>query len=306
MARVLLVDGNWYLHRAWHAVTARKDYRFLERSLPAQVLSMVIKDSTKLNCTHLAVIFDAPNSFRYKIYPRYKANRREISLRDLLGGEPDVRSSIPDINVYTFLETLKRVLRAAGITTVQIENMEADDALAAGALCLAEDNTVYLATRDKDLMQVLENSNIKMFWPGNKKNPDRLVDAKEVKKIKGVLPSQIRDFLILLGDKVDNIPGVPGVAEKTAVKILEEHGSISEAIVAKSKWGEKLRKYRDKLNLARKLIQLKTDCWGPELKDLALRPVNKEKLIKLIGFVPDVLNELHANSNMANVKGLFR
>ncbi len=306
MARVLLVDGPWYLHRAWHAVTARKDFRYLERSLPAQILSMVLKDSTKLSCTHVAVLFDAPDSFRYKIYPRYKANRREVSLRELLNADPGVRNQIPDINVYTFLETLKSVLQAAGIPAFQIANMEADDSLAAGALCLAEKHSVFLATHDKDLMQVLENSNIKMFWPGGKKNPDKIVDAREVKKIKGVLPSQMRDFLILIGDKVDNIPGIPKVKDKTAQKILTEHGNISEAIVSKGKWGELLRKHRDKLNLARKLIQLKTDCWTPSLSDVALKPVNKDKLIKLIGTVPEVLNELHTTSNMAKVKGLFR
>jgi DNA polymerase-1 len=268
---------------------------------------MVIKDASKMVCDHIGVAFDAPEPFRYKIYPRYKGNRRTLTLKDILGIKDETVPFKVDIDVYTFLKQLKTVLRAAGIRPITVDEMEADDVLAAGALCLAEEgHAVLLATRDKDLMQVVGYKNIKMYWPGGKKNPDVIADAKTVFKSKGVRPDQIRDYLCLLGDAGDNIPGVPGIGKDRAVKLLTEHDSIGRCLNSDSKWGKKLRGHKDKLLLARKLVTLRTDCWAPDLKELALGTVNEKKLIQLIGQVPTTLNELHANSNLSTKKGLFR
>lgn len=310
MSRVLLVDGNWFLYRVFSVAVYRKSLINLSRSIPSQFLSMVAKDFMAVRATHLAVSFDAPKSFRYKIYPRYKDGRtHKKTLEEILGKDTprDLPSELRSVDPYTFMGSVKTCLTASGICHVTVPNRESDDVMAAGALHLAElGASVVIETRDKDLMQMVSDKRkISLYWPQVGKEPPRFIDEATVKYLKGIRPSQVRDYLCLTGDEVDNIPGVPGVAHITALKILNEYGSIKAALAAKSKNSQKLRDHINGLLLARKLVTLRTDCWQPSLKEVALGDIDEGKIVNILGKVPSGIEELHAQKALASQKGLF-
>jgi DNA polymerase-1 len=306
MARILICDGAWFIHRAYFVAGLRKDFRFLDKSIPRLFLNMVIKDASILQTPYIAVTFDAPNSFRYKIYPRYKANRKGISIQDMLEtkGLP-VSADMPKIDPYTYMPHTKRVLTATGIFWIVVDQMEGDDLFAAAAKTFGDKHKVYLATKDKDMLSLV-NDNVSVYWPASGKKEYKILNAKEVEKYKGVRPDQMRDFLCLTGDKVDNIPGVPGISDKNAIKILKKHGSIGACLKSNTKEGRKLKEHMSRLHLARKLVNLNANCWSPKLSDLRLRDTDEKRLVNILGDIPKSLNELHAQSALANTKGLFR
>lgn len=306
MARILTVDGNWYIHRAYFVAGLRKDYRFFETSIPRQFLSMVVKDASILQTPYIAVTFDAPNSFRYKIYPRYKANRHQVTVKDMLEAKKmRVDGDMPEIDPYTYMPHTKKLLKAAGILTVVIDEMEGDDIFAAVAKTFGDKHKVFLSTKDKDMLSLV-NENVFVYWPASGKKDYRVLRERDVVKYKGVHPSQMRDFLCLTGDKIDNIPGVPGISDKLAVKLLQEYGSIGACLKTNSKTAKKLKASMSRLHLARKLVNLNVDCWEPSLKDLKLKEMNEKYLVNILGDIPKSLHELHTQSIMSQTKGLFR
>lgn len=315
MNRVLLIDGNWYLHRAYHVAKAMKTPAVrMRKSLPSHILSMILKDLEVLAATHVAVAFDAPNGFRYKIYPEYKANRMKVDA-DPNSHEIDENKRIRKDEIYSFLKKIKGVLKHAGIRHVTVDGMEADDVLAAAATTLATKATVYIATRDKDLMQVV-NDKILMYWPASGKKPHLLVDEKEVFKIKGVKPKKMFELLCLTGDASDNIPGIVKSTKKgklnrrigmaTAAKILNKFGSIKKCMKSKEVEGKLLRKNRDRLHIASKLIRLQVGCWKPKLKELRLGKVNEQELVKCLGYLPKNIFSVREGLEEIKMKGLFR
>jgi DNA polymerase-1 len=310
MSRVLLVDGNWFLYRVFSVAVYRKSLINLSRSIPSQFLSMVAKDFMAVRATHLAVSFDAPKSFRYKIYPRYKDGRtHKKTLEEILGKDTpkDLPPELRSVDPYTFMPSVKTCLTASGICIVTIPKRESDDVMASGALCLSEAGaSVVIETRDKDLMQVVsDRRRISLYWPQIGQSPPRIIDNAAVKDIKGIPPKLIRDYLCLTGDSVDNIPGVPGVAHATALAILRQNGTIKEALKAKSKHGQRLRDHVNKLLLARKLVTLDTECWQPRLKDVALGELDEDSIVNILGKVPSGIEELHAQKALSSQKGLF-
>lgn len=294
MSTTIAVDGNYYLHRAFNSVASRKDLNYLEKNLLTLVLQMVTSDIVSLKGSHAIVMFDSPRPFRKEIYPDYKAGR-------LKRGEPvEVkRHDGSTVKVSTtpgsFVNAARTMFTLAGIPTGYKKGLEADDLL--GCVARHTPGKIVVCSRDKD-SAVLINERVRVYWPVEQK----LLDVKEVRKIWGIEPEQIRDYLCLLGDGVDNIPGVPGIGPKTAVSILKEYGSIAKALKSDD-WRAKLLKHKSTLKMARMLVDLKTEITF-HLEDMVIGDVSDE-LHQMVWSAPRSLKDLGEARKASRMKGLF-
>ena len=247
---LVLVDGSYYLFRAYHAMPPLTNTAGEPTGVIFGVINMIKKHLVEGGPDYFAVIFDAKGkSFRNDLYKEYKANRPAM---------PE------DLSVQ--IQPLHDLIRALGIPLLVVEDVEADDVIAT----LAKQATkrkikTIISTGDKDLAQIVDQ-NIHLI---NTMSDVRL-DPNGVKDKFGVPPEKIIDYLTLIGDNVDNIPGVPKVGPKTAVKWLNEFGCldqiVSNADKIKGKVGENLREFLPKIPLTKELITLKYDV------DLDLHP----------------------------------
>ena len=245
---LLLVDGSSYLYRAFHAMP---DLRAIpgDAGSPATgairgMINMLQKLRKDVRADYAACVFDAPGpTFRDTLYPDYKANRSPMP--------DDLRSQIPPIH---------EVVRLLGWKVLHVPGVEADDVLGTLAHGAAlQGMHVVISSGDKDLSQLV-NERITVIDTMN----DRRRDPAGVEAEFGVPPRLMLDYQTLVGDLVDNVPGVPKVGPKTAVKWLLEYGSL-EALVAradeiKGVVGENLRKSLAWLPRGRELLTIKTDC----------------------------------------------
>jgi DNA polymerase-1 len=244
---LVLVDGSSYLYRAFHAMPALSNSRGFPTGAIYGVVNMLRRLLKEHQPQRMAVVFDAPGrTFRDDIYPEYKANRPPM---------PDALSAqIP---------LLHEVIRAMGLPLLSIEGVEADDVIGTLARAAVKDGQqVLISTGDKDMAQLVDGG-VRLEDTMQEKTYDReAVTAKF-----GVPPERIVDWLALVGDTSDNIPGVPGVGPKTAAKWLQQYGSL-EALVAHAdeiagKAGEALRGALGQLPLARSLATIKCDVALP-------------------------------------------
>jgi DNA polymerase-1 len=212
---------------------------------------------------HVAVIFDAPGkTFRDEIYAEYKANRPPM----------------PE-ELVAQIEPIHEIVRALGVPLLQISGVEADDVI--GTLATRARNAgfeVIISTGDKDMAQLVDEQ----IRVANTMD-DSTLDPAGVKEKFGVYPAQMVDFLTLVGDASDNIPGVPKVGPKTAVKWLEAYGSLdgilANAEEIKGKVGENFRAFRDQLPMSKRLATIKLDVEvGVEPGALTLSPPNAAAL----------------------------
>lgn len=263
---LVLVDGSSYLFRAFHALPPLVNSRGQPTGAVKGVINMIralIKGHPDSN---IAVVFDAKGkTFRNDIYQEYKAHRPPM---------PDeLRSQIQPIH---------DIIRAMGLPLLIIDGVEADDVI--GTLSVQASNsgmTTLISTGDKDLAQLV-NENVTLM----NTMTNEVLDGEGVIRKFGVGPELIVDFLALTGDKADNIPGVPGVGPKTAVKWLLEHGSM-EGIIENAesiggKIGERLRENIDQLRLSYELATIKLDCeLDIAIKELVAGEEEQEKLYEL-------------------------
>ena len=247
---LVLVDGSYYLFRAYHAMPPLTNTAGEPTGVIFGVINMIKKHLVEGGPDYFAVIFDAKGkSFRNDLYKEYKANRPAM---------PE------DLSVQ--IKPLHDLIRALGIPLLVVEDVEADDVIATLAKQAAKRKIkTIISTGDKDLAQIVDH-NIHLI---NTMSNVRL-DPNGVKDKFGVPPEKIIDYLTLIGDSVDNIPGVPKVGPKTAVKWLNEFGCldqiVSNADKIKGKVGENLREFLPKIPLTKELITLKYDV------DLNLQP----------------------------------
>ncbi len=240
---LLLVDGSSYLYRAFHGLPPLTNHEGTPTGAVYGVVRMVRKLIEEEQPQNVAVIFDAKGkTFRHKMYKDYKANRPPM---------PD------DLQVQ--IAPLHQLIEALGIPLLSVPDVEADDVIGTLAKTAAtEKYRVLISTGDKDMAQLVD----KRISLINTMNNVRM-DEKGVQEKFGVTPEQIIDYLALMGDKVDNIPGVPGVGPKTAVKWLKQfetlQGVIEHAEDVKGKIGEKLRAAIDQLPLSYDLATIKND-----------------------------------------------
>jgi DNA polymerase-1 len=267
---VLLVDGSSYLYRAYHASPDLRSPDGFPTGALHVIVGMMKKLRDQVGAEHAACVFDAPGkTFRDDWYPEYKAHR----------------APMPD-DLVRQIEPIHEVVRLLGWPVVQVSGIEADDVIGTLARAAAESgHRVVISTGDKDLAQLVGPA-VSLI---NTMSGETL-DETGVKAKFGVPPERIVDYLTLIGDSVDNVPGVDKVGPKTAVKLLDEHGSLDGIVAAagaiKGAVGENLRKALTWLPMGRKLVTVVTDCdlsaqvpgW-PELDALAFRRVDSEGLL---------------------------
>src|SRR5210317_545301 len=243
MTDLVLIDGSSYLYRAFHALPALTNSQGEPTGALHGVLTMILKLVREEQPAHIAVVFDAPGkTFRDDIYDEYKATRPPMP--------DDLRSQVQPI-----LEAVE----AMGLPLLRVEGVEADDVI--GTLCAqAHDKglKVLVSTGDKDLAQLVTDK-VTLINTMN----DTRMDRDAVKAKFDVWPEQIIDYLALVGDSSDNIPGVPKVGPKTAAKWLNQYNTLDNVIAHADeiggKVGESLRENLEQLELSRKLATIVCD-----------------------------------------------
>ena len=271
---LLLVDGSSYLYRAYHAMPDLRGPDGFPTGAIHGLVAMMKRLREQIIGSgpggHAACVFDAHGpTFRDAWYAQYKAQRAPMP--------DDLRTQIAPIH---------EVVRLLGWPVLEVPGIEADDAIGTLArVGAAAGHQVVISTGDKDLAQLV-NDRVSLI---NTMSNERLDSAGVVAKF-GVAPDRIIDYLTLIGDTVDNVPGVDKVGPKTAVKWLAEHGSLDGVMAAadsiKGVAGENLRKALDWLPQGRRLVTVVTDCdlsahiagW-PAVEALALQPVDREGLL---------------------------
>lgn len=260
---LILVDGSSYLFRAFHALPPLTNSKGEATGAMHGVLNMLDKLRKDYEPEHMAVIFDASGkTFRDALYPAYKANRPPMP--------DDLRQQI---------QPLLDMVKALGYPLLIIEGVEADDVI--GTLAKEYEGHVVISTSDKDMAQLVDER-VHLI---NTMSNTYLDPAGVVEKF-GVDPERIRDYLALMGDSVDNVPGVDKVGPKTAVKWLQEYGSLAQVMqhaeAFKGKVGENLRSALAHLPLSYELVTIKCDVplnINPE--DLAFSAPDIETLREL-------------------------
>src|SRR5579885_418578 len=264
---LVLVDASSYLYRAFHALPGLSNSRGEPTGAVLGVLNMLAKFFKECRPRRIALVFDAPGkTFRDELFAQYKAHRTPMS--------DDLRPQI---------EPLLAILRAQGLPLLRVEGVEADDVIGTLACrAAAAGQRVLISTGDKDMAQLVDGSITLVNTMSN-----TVLDRAGVKAKFDVFPEQIIDYLALVGDSSDNIPGIDKVGPKTAAKLLNQYGTLDNLIehVAEvgGKVGENLRAGREKLELSRKLATIHSNL------DL---PVTLEELVPA---QPDVarLRELY-------------
>ena len=260
---IILVDGSSFLYRAFHAMPNLMNSKRQPTGAVYGIVNMLKNLLKEHDPESMAVIFDAPGkTFRDDIYKEYKANR----------------SSMPD-DLRQQVDWVNEIVEALGLPLLSIKGVEADDVIGTFAREAEEKNiAVLICSGDKDLSQlVTENVQVSDTMKGV------TYDIEGVKEKMGVYPHQVIDYLALIGDTSDNIPGVPKVGPKTAAKWLEEHGSLDEIIKhadeVKGKVGEYLRDSLEQIPLSHQLATIKTDVeLNQSVEELALKEPDEEKL----------------------------
>lgn len=263
---LVLVDGSSYLFRAYYALPALTSAAGEPTGAVRGVIAMIRKLAKDYSDANLAVVFDAPGkTFRDDLYPEYKANRE----------------SMPD-DLRPQIQPIHEIIEAMGLPLLMVSGVEADDVIGTLAREATEQTQeTVISTGDKDMAQLVTD-HVTLVNTMTETTMDR---AGVIEKF-GVAPEQIIDYLALMGDTVDNIPGVPKVGPKTAAKWLNLYGSLDELMArsaeVKGKVGESLRDSLDMLPLSRELTTIKCDVELPvSISDLVVKAPDQDKLNEL-------------------------
>jgi len=266
---VVLVDGSSYIYRAYHvpALQRLSDSKGNPTGAVHGILNMTNRLLADYEPEKMAVVFDAPGkTFRDDLYSEYKANRPPMP--------DDLRAQI---------EPALAAIEALGIKVVRIAGVEADDVIGTLAAAASRQGLeTVISTTDKDMTQLVDAQVLVLNTMDDKR-----LDTDGVIEKFGVRPDQIIDYLTLIGDSSDNIPGVPGVGPKTAQKWLADYGNLDNLIAKvdeiKGKAGDSLRATLPKLPLYKDLVTIKCDVELPfELDGIAKRTVDGEALRKVL------------------------
>lgn len=292
--KTFVIDGNFYLHRAFSVSARTRNINFLEKNTLSLFLTQICGDALLLKATHVLVVFDSKRSWRHDIYKEYKANRNK--------GAQEVTTNTGrvvtlDITAGSLVKKAKMICELAGLPVAQKKGYEGDDLL--GSAAVSVPGKVVLGTRDKDChASITEDGRVQVYWPTEK----ILMDWKAVIKKFGVRPDQIAAYLALCGDTVDNIPGIEGVAHGTASKWLREHDSL-QGMLKDKKIKAKLQPHKATLVLCKKLTTLKCDIVF-KTEDLVPQPID-HSLKEYVWSIPSALRDLSDARKFASKKGLF-
>ena len=278
----IIIDGSSYLYRAFYALPNLKTSSGLNSGAIHGFANMLNRIVNEFKPKHLLMVFDAKGkNFRHELYDQYKANRGPMpsELSEQTGAIIDL-------------------VKAYGLTVVQEKGVEADDVIATAVKQFDVKNTrIIISSGDKDLAQLV-NKNVVLINSFDSK----ILDQEGVKEKFGVNPNQIFDYLCLVGDTSDNIPGVPKVGPKTAVTLLEKYGDLdsimSKSSELKGKLRENIESSLESIQLAKKLVALKDDLKLPvDLNKLQRNTIDEKQLEKIIKKY-----ELKALSEKLNIK----
>jgi DNA polymerase-1 len=283
--QLLLIDGSSYIYRAFHAIPYLSNSKGLPTNAVygfAQMLLKVIKD---FKTDHIAVAFDVKGpSFRHKMYEEYKTHRISTDKSMLALGLPAVKSKEMPENLKPQIPYIKELVKAFNIPVLELEGYEADDIIGTLSRHMKEKNIeVIIIAADKDMLQLIdENTTIVDTMKGKR------FGIKEVMERFGIEPSLITEIMGLAGDSSDNIPGVKGIGEKTAAKLIQEFGTIENLLlnvdkVAEKGVREKLKKNAEDARLSRQLAAI--DTHAPvdyKFEDLAVKSPDYLKLKELL------------------------
>nr|WP_162085486.1 DNA polymerase I [Sulfuriferula nivalis] len=266
--KLLLVDGSSYLYRAFHALPDMRNPAGEPTNAIYGVLNMLRRLQKDYATDYSACVFDAKGkTFRDDWYPEYKANRPSMPA--------DLASQIAPLHA---------AIKAMGWPVLMVEGVEADDVIGTLAYQASQQGiATIISTGDKDMAQLVD-AHVSLI---NTMSNEAMDEAGVLAKF-GVPPNRIVDYLSLIGDAVDNVPGVEKVGPKTAVKWLAQFDTLEEVIAhaeeVKGAVGEHLRRALDWLPMARKLITIRTDVpLDSTVADLVMRPADKPALVELYG-----------------------
>ena len=266
--RLVLIDGSGFIFRAYHALPPLKKSDGTPTGAVSGYCNMLfrlINEIKEFKATHIAVIFDHKDkTFRSDIYQNYKANR-----------PPPPEDLVPQFQL------IRDATEAFGFIAIDKKGYEADDIIATLSKKATEEGAIVtIFSSDKDLMQLVSND-IKMYDPIR----NIFIDIDRVKEKFGVTPDKVIDVQALVGDTVDNVPGVPGVGVKTASSLISEFGNVETLIekcntINKDRIRKLISDNVDKIILSKRLVTLhKTIEIETKLEDLELTTLNLEKLL---------------------------
>ncbi|NIP22854.1 MAG: DNA polymerase I, partial [Phycisphaerae bacterium] len=238
-----LIDGSSYIFRAYYAIRHLSNSKGFPTNAVYGFTAMLFKFLKDYEPTHLAIVFDSKGkTFRDDIYPLYKANRSE-----------------PPEDLVPQFDKIFEMVDAFNIPQVQLEGFEADDLMGTISKKVEENGAeVVLVTGDKDFCQLVSD---KVTLLDTMKN--KITGIDEVKEKYGVSPERVIDVFALAGDAVDNIPGVKGIGEKTAVSLISKYGSLEKLFEhlddVTKRQKTLLEDKKDDAELSRELVTIKTD-----------------------------------------------
>ena len=241
MSKLVLIDGNAILHRAYHALPPLTTRRGEPINAVYGLVSMLLRVIQDLKPTHIAVCFDRKEpTFRHETYKEYQAQRPVID-KELSGQFEKAKETISAMNIPIF--------EKAGFEADDLLGSIAEQAQRTKNKEQSRIDQVVIVTGDRDILQLV-NEKVKVFLPVRGLSEGKLFGVEEVKEKMGVLPSQIPDYKALVGDQSDNYPGISGIGPKTAEKLLDKYKSFPE-----------IYKHLDEINISTKtkLVEKKDD-----------------------------------------------
>ncbi len=265
MNEVYLLDGSCFVYRAYHAIKGLSTSKGIPTNAIYGFTRMLLKLIKERNSQYMLIAFDSPHpTKRHMVYEEYKITR------------PETPRDLP-----IQLNYIREIIDALKIKKTEIPGYEADDIIATLALSLQFSNC-YIVTLDKDMLQLVSDR-IKIYDPFN----DLIIDRDFVLKKYGIPPEKLIDFMALVGDSIDNIPGVKGVGEKSASELLKRYGSIEEIlknlqIIKPPRLANLIRENIHSLRLSKELVTLKTDVPIKfELAELKINSPDNNRLAEI-------------------------
>jgi DNA polymerase-1 len=265
--KLFLIDGNALLYRSYYAIRRLSTSRGFPTNAIFGFISSLRKLIDQEKPHYLGIVFDTGKpTIRHQAYKAYKAHRK-----------PMPEDLIPQVPV------LKKVLQAMNIPLFEYENYEADDVLGSLAKKAGKRSVPsVIVSTDKDLLQLVD-AQTSVYNPAK----EIYLDGAKVKEVFGVAPSQVVDVLSLWGDPSDNVPGVPGIGEKTSKTLIGQFGSLDNLLrrleeIKNPRLRQKIDQNRDKLELSRQLVTIEKDLDVPfHLDEFTISPPNAEELENL-------------------------
>ncbi len=266
--KLFLIDGNSFCYRAFYAIRHLTTSRGRPTNAVYGFITMLNKIIKEEKPTYLAIAFDLPGpTFRHKKFENYKAQRKPM----------------PD-QLAEQMSSIKEVVEAYKIPIFEKKGFEADDVLATLARrAQAEGLDVYIATGDKDMLQLV-NSWIKIYSP-HKEN--LIYDREMVKQRYGVEPEKIVEIMALAGDSIDNVPGVPGIGEKTAIQLIKKFGTMENVLanidkIKNPRLYQALKEFSEQARLSKELVTLNTNLsLDIDFAEVKIKEPDSKKLYRL-------------------------